>query len=121
MIVSFSQHAKFIQSIIKPQRVWQHHCKCKQKMHPGPARGGWLDWIIKEIHSKGSSEEEKDESILGSQIYCIKDATRDKTDRQITDKIMKELGFCNNDAYVWDRIIQSISRIALDDNQNGEE
>ena len=76
----------------------------------------------KHLHSKGSSEEEKDESILGSKIYCIKDATRNKTESHITDIIMKELGVCNNDAYLWDRMIQGISRIALDDNQksNGE-
>ena len=77
----------------------------------------------KYIHFKGSSEEEKDESILGSQIYSIKDATRNKTDSQIIDIIMKELGVCNNDAYVWDRMMQSISRIALDENKksNGKE
>ena len=92
-------------------------------MHIWSAREGWSDWRVKAYSFKGASEEEKDESILSSQIYSIKDATRNKTDSQITDIIMKELSVCNNDAYVWDRVVQSISRIDLDDNQitNGKE
>ena len=74
------------------------------KMHPGPARGSWPDWRVKAYSLQRIKREEKDESIPAVRFIALKmlHATK-QTDFRHNNQRARCL---NNDAFVWDRMIQ---------------
>ena len=69
----------------------------------------------KAITHEKESYSNKDKTKFEAIIYSIKEVTDNKTEEQILQLIMDELNIVDSDIKIWNRMIDSISQMKIDD------
>ena len=67
-------------------------------------------WLMKKNHISN-----KDKTKFEAIIYSIKEVTDNKTEEQILQLIKDELNIVDSDIKIWNRMIDSISQMKIDD------
>ena len=71
-------------------------------------------------YSKLFKNEQRDTDQHKPEIFCIKEATYNKTAAKIIEIIKTELQIVDNDLHIWNDMIKAISKISIADDSNFE-